>query len=76
MEMKVENNEFWILDNKKTDDKTLFNDIDESIKYIKKMKKKFNPEDIELMHIILEDDSMKYQGVSWKEIAMKLLNLE
>ena len=36
MEMKVENDEFWILENKKADEKTVFNELDDSIKHIKK----------------------------------------
>lgn len=77
MEMKIENNEFWILDNKKTEEKTIFNELDDSISYIKtKMKKDFDPENIELLHVMLEDESMKFQGVSWKEIAMKLMKIE
>jgi hypothetical protein len=77
MEIKVENNEFWILDNKKAEEKTIFNELDDSIKHIKKtMKKDFNPEDLELLHVLLEDESMKFQGVSWKEIAMRLMKLD
>ena len=77
MEMKIGNNEFWILDNKKAEEKTIFNELDESIKYIKtKMKKDFEPENIELLHVMLEDESMKFQGVSWKEIAMKLMKVD
>ena len=77
MEIKVENNEFWILDNKKAEEKTIFNELDDSIEHIKRtMKKDFNPEDLELLHVLLEDESMKFQGVSWKEIAMRLMKLE
>lgn len=77
MEIKVENNEFWILENKKDEEKTIFNELDDSIKHIKKtMKKDFDTENLELLHVMLEDESMKFQGVSWKEIAMRLMKLE
>ena len=77
MEMKVENDEFWILENKKSEERTIFNELDGSIKHIKKtMKKDFEPENLELLHVMLEDESMKFQGVSWKEIAMRLMKIE
>ena len=75
--MKIENNEFWILEDKKLEEKTLFNELDNSIKHIKKsMKNGFETDDLDLLHVMLEDDSMKFQEVSWKDIAMRLMKLE
>ncbi len=77
MEMKVENDEFWIVENKKADEKTLFNSIDDSIKYIKKnMKKGLESDDLELMHFTMEESSMKFKEISWKDIAMRLMKSE
>lgn len=77
MEMKLENNEFWILENKKDDVKTLFNDINESLKFIKKsMKNGLESDDLELMYIVLEESSMKFKEISWKDIAMRLMKME
>lgn len=77
MEMKVENNEFWILENKKAEEKTIFNGLDDSIKHIKKtMKSGSETDDLELLHVMLENDSMKFQEISWKDIAMKLMQLD
>jgi len=77
MEMKVKNNEFWILENKKDDEKTLFNELGDSIKHIKQsMKKGLESDDLELMHIVLDEENMKFKEVSWKDIAMKLMKLE
>ena len=77
MEIKVENNEFWILENKKAEEKTIFNELDDSIRHIKKsMKNKAETDDLELMHVMLEEDSMKFQEISWKDIAMRLMKVD
>jgi len=77
MDMKIENNEFWTLEDKKSEEKSIFNEIDASIKSIKKyMKNGSEPDDLELMHVMLEQESMKFQEVSWKDIAMKLMKID
>ena len=74
MEMKLENNRFWVL---QTDEKiTLYDEFRESVIRIKElMQNNREPDEIELMLVEIRGEKMTAKTVSWSEIAAQLVKL-
>lgn len=76
MELKVKENNFYILINKKdiSDQLSVFDDLSSSVTVLKDlMKKGQNSEELELMNIQYEGEQFKIKTISWNVIAMELI---
>ncbi len=74
MEMKLDNNRFWVL---QTDEEiTLYDEFKESVIRIKElMQNHKEPDEIELMLVEIRGEKMTAKTVSWSEIASQLVKL-
>jgi len=74
MEMKLDNNRFWVL---QTDEQiTLYDEFKESVIRIKElMQNNKEPDEIELMLVEIRGEKMTAKTVSWSEIAAQLVKL-
>lgn len=74
MEMKLDNNRFWVL---QTDEEiTLYDEFKESVIRIKElMQNNKEPDEIELMLVEIRGEKMTAKMVSWSEIAAQLVKL-
>ena len=77
MEMEIKEGTFWLLRN--PDPKgniVLFDNIDDAIKSVKEMlRNDISSEDIDLMAMHVTGENITGTGVTWSEIATKLVKL-
>ncbi|MDP6155540.1 MAG: hypothetical protein QGH39_03785 [Candidatus Thermoplasmatota archaeon] len=74
MEMKLDNNRFWVL---QTDEEiTLYNVFRESVIRIKElMQENKETDEIDLMLVEIRGEKMTAKTVSWSEIAAQIVKL-
>lgn len=76
MELKVKENNFYILLNKKEkfNQMSVFDELSGSVKSLKElMKKGSNSDDLELMSLQYEGKGFKIKTIPWNVIAMELI---
>jgi len=76
MELKVKENNFYILINKneKSNQMSVFDELSTSVKSLKElMKKGSSSNDLELMSIQYEEEQFKVKAIPWNIIAMELV---
>lgn len=75
MEMKLDGNEYWVLENEADEgDNRLYNDKSEAITTIGElMEQDVAPEDITLMSVDIGSDELELRNVPWQEIAQGIV---
>lgn len=75
MEMKLEGNEFWLLDS--SDDKRIYDNLDDAVKSVKSlMESDVDTDNMSLVVVTFEGDNWSIKQVPWSEIAVKLVKVK
>ena len=78
MQMKIDGGKFWFLrDHETKQNITIFDNLNDAVKAVKiLLRNDVEPDMIELMLVDMSKDKMTITGVTWSQIAAKLVKIE